>query len=410
MKAEIVSIGTELLLGEITDTNASYTAGELPALGIDLYWISQVGDNRERLIEVLERAWKRADLVITTGGLGPSEGDITRQCIAGMLGEELKTDPALVAQLETRFRRTGRQMPKSNLRQAVTIPSASILPNARGTAPGWWVEKDNHILVAMPGPPAEMYLMWQGEVLPRLRKRATQDVILSLTIKTWGLSESAINELFLPLFSSSNPTLAIYVKADGIHLRLTAKAPGEKPAEELIKPLENRVRSVLGEHVWGTGQDTLEDVVGKLLVEKKLTLAVMEGFSGGLLSHTISGSASASSCFRGSLVTSSTETLKAFGVSGSPERPETTGDMAEAVKFHFHADIGVSISDVVYPSKPDDRTSEIVYVAVVSGAKTKLVTIRSPRDRSEAKRWVVSSALFELIRMLTYPGYFSGKM
>ena len=181
MKAEIISIGTELLLGEITDTNASYLAAELPLLGIDLYWVTQVGDNLGRLREVLERAWSRSDLILATGGLGPTEDDITREAIAELLGEELSSDPALEQELRQKFTQLGRHMPQSNLKQASRIPSAQALPNSRGTAPGWWVEHQGHIIVALPGPPGEMQAMWQKEVLPRLRQRLTGEVILCRT-------------------------------------------------------------------------------------------------------------------------------------------------------------------------------------------------------------------------------------
>ena len=224
MKAEIVSVGTELLLGEITDTNASYLASELPALGIDLYWISQVGDNQTRLEEILRRAWQRSDLILTTGGLGPTEDDLTREAIAGMLGERLRVDPDLERDIRELFTQRGIEMPPSNIKQATLIPSAEAIHNFRGTAPGWWVERDGRILVAMPGPPIELEPIWCEEVLPRLQRRCTGGIILSRTLKTFGLSEATVGEMVSPLLSQANPTLAVYAKTDGIHLRLTAKA------------------------------------------------------------------------------------------------------------------------------------------------------------------------------------------
>ncbi|MEE8385597.1 MAG: competence/damage-inducible protein A, partial [Dehalococcoidia bacterium] len=173
MKAELVSIGTELLLGEILDTNAQYLAARLPPLGIDLYYTSKVGDNLERLTEVIERAWSRSDLVITTGGLGPTEDDLTREAIARVLGEEMTVDPALERQLREFFARRGVTMPERNVKQASLIASSRALPNPRGTAPGWWVERRGCIIVAMPGPPVEMGRMWEQEVAPELEARAT---------------------------------------------------------------------------------------------------------------------------------------------------------------------------------------------------------------------------------------------
>jgi len=168
MKAEIISIGTELLLGEITDTNASFLASQLPSLGIDLYFISTAGDNRQRLVNTLKQAWQRSDLILTTGGLGPTQDDITRESIAELLQEELTIDPLLVQRLQEFFCHRRLAMPQSNIKQASIIPSAHPLNNPRGTAPGWWVEKDGHIITAMPGPPYEMQFMWDNEVRPRL--------------------------------------------------------------------------------------------------------------------------------------------------------------------------------------------------------------------------------------------------
>ena len=234
MRAEIISVGTELLLGEITDTNASFLAGQLPVLGIDLYWISQVGDNRPRLVEVLRRAWQRSDLILITGGLGPTEDDLTREAIAEMLGEKLEVIPALEGELRGFFARRGIEMPVANIKQATLIPSAEVIHNIHGTAPGWWVEKDKHILIAMPGPPREMQPMWHQEILPRLRQSASGATIVSKTIKTFGLTEAAVDEWISSLLSSANPTLGVYAKVDGIHLRLTVKAQSQKQAEEMI--------------------------------------------------------------------------------------------------------------------------------------------------------------------------------
>jgi len=186
VKAEIIPIGTEILLGNIVDTNSSFLANELASLGIDLYFVSTVGDNRERIVETLQRAWTRADLIITTGGLGPTQGDITRETIAELLGEEASTDQQLWHELQERLSHYYSKVPQSNVKQATVIPSAQVIPNPIGTAPGWWIEKDKHIVVTMPGPPHEMQLMWRERVLPKLRQKVTGTVILSRTLKAFG--------------------------------------------------------------------------------------------------------------------------------------------------------------------------------------------------------------------------------
>src|SRR5579883_1980090 len=214
MKAEIVSIGTEILLGEILDTNAQYIAARLPALGIDLYFMHQVGDNRARLTGVLRQAWERSDVVFCTGGLGPTEDDVTREAVCDLIGEQPHVDPDQEQILRRFFEGRGYPMPERNLKQAWLTPSATAIPNPRGTEPGWWVAKDGKLLIVMPGPPTEMARMWEKEVEPRLRGRSTEAVIISRTIKTGGIGEGSVDEMITPLLHSDNPTIGVYAKLD----------------------------------------------------------------------------------------------------------------------------------------------------------------------------------------------------
>ncbi len=406
MKAEIISVGTELLLGEITDTNAAYLAGQLPLLGIDLYWISQVGDNQTRLVEVLKRAWQRSDLILTTGGLGPTEDDLTREAIAEMLGEGLRIDPLLECEIQELFARRGIKMAPSNIKQAAVIPSAKAIHNARGTAPGWWVEKDGHILMAMPGPPGEMHHMWHTEVLPRLHQRATGAIIFSKTLKVFGLPEGTVGELVSPLLSLANPTLGIYAKADGIHLRFAAKAQSQKQAEEMIAQGEARVRSILGESIWGTDNDILASVIGHLLAEKELSLAVMECCTGGLLTATITDAPDVSAYFRGGLIAYSNETLIAYGVDAGliddygVISSEVAQAMAEVARLRLEADIGVSITGVIGPDELEGKPVGTMYIGIDSSENKKTIKRNSPGDRFRVKRLVTVAALFELRKML----------
>ncbi len=396
MRAEIISIGTELLLGEITDTNASYLASQLPLLGIDLYWISQVGDNQARLVEVLKRAWQRSELILTTGGLGPTEDDLTREAIAEMSGEKLETGPSLESGLRERFARWGMEMPLSNLRQATIIPSAEPIRNELGTAPGWWVERDGHILVAMPGPPRELQEMWQKEIQPGLRQGSVS-IILSKTFKTLGLSEAAVGELVSPLISSANPTLAVYAKVDGIQLRLTAKAESQKRAEKMIAEGEVSIRAVLGEYIWGTDKDTLEAAAGHLLIEKGLSLAVMEDYSGGWLAASITDIPESSTFFKGGLVACSDEAKVAFGVNAAvisqygAVSPEVVQAMVQAVRAFLRADIGISITGI---EETEARPTGIVYIGIADDKSSRVIS------RTRGKRRVTTTALFELRKSL----------
>ncbi|MFC1998637.1 competence/damage-inducible protein A [Chloroflexota bacterium] len=405
MKAEIISIGTEILLGEITDTNASYLASQLPLFGIDLYWVSQVGDNRARIVEVLKRAWDRSDLIITSGGLGPTEDDITREAIAKLLGEEITLDAGLVVELEQLFAKRGWPMPERNLKQAMVTPSVCSVPNPFGTAPGWWIEKDGKMLVTLPGPPRELQRMWAEEIVPRLRPKATS-ILVSRTFKTLTFGEAAVDEMASPLLSSNNPTLAIYAKYDGIHLRLAAKAANEQAARELMAPVESQLRSIFGENIWGMDDDTLEGVVGALLVKKELSLATMESCTGGMLAGTITDAPGSSACFKGGLVTYASQTKVDSGVDSAVIDKygvisvETALAMASAARDKFGADIGIGITGVAGPDEMEGKPAGTVHIGIdYKGMKKSMSLDFAPR-RFEVKRRTVLQALVELRKLL----------
>ena len=399
MRAEIISIGTEILLGEITDTNASFLASQLPLLGVDLYWVSQVGDNQVRLIEVLKRAWQRSELILTSGGLGPTEDDLTRAAIAEMLGETLEIEPSLESDLRGYFANLDVEMPLSNLKQAVTIPSAEPLSNTRGTAPGWLVERDGRLLVAMPGPSVELQEMWYKEVQPRLQKRSAA-IILSKTFKTAGLGEAAMGELVSPLLSGANPTLGIYAKIDGIHLRLTAKAESQHKAEKMIAEGEVSIRALSGKYIWGTDNDTLETVVGQLLTEKGLSLASLEDYSGGWLAFSLTDISENAVFFKGGLVVNSDEFKIASGVDTriisefGQVSSEVAQAMAEAVRIRLGADIGIGITGI---EMTESAPSGIVYFGITDGRSSRASRIII---RARGKQRVVATVFSGLRKLL----------
>ena len=397
MRAETISIGTELLLGEITDTNTPFLANKLALLGIDLYYTSSVGDNYERLLEVLRRAWQRSEVVITTGGLGPTQDDITRETIAGLVGEELKVDPELKQNIVCFFAQRGLEMPVSNVKQATVIPSAQAIPNPYGTAPGWWVEKEGRIIIAMPGPPSEMQAMWQDEVFPRLQAR-TGAIILSRTIKTSGLTEARVDELIAPLASSTNPTLATYAKLDGIHLRITAKAAKPEEAQEMVSKREAEVRAILGDCIWGVDDETQEGVVGQLLVARGLSLAVAESFTGGFLAHTLAISPDSQSYFKGGLVTASDEAKVALGLNPRQAGAEAATAMAVLARRQFEASIGIGIEG--FTGSAGDAAPNTVFIAIDS-EQIKQHTVQSYSGRLyQMKRRGAYYALFDLMKLL----------
>ncbi|MFQ6121473.1 MAG: CinA family nicotinamide mononucleotide deamidase-related protein [Dehalococcoidales bacterium] len=401
MRAEIISIGTELLLGEIVDTNTPFLANQLSLLGIDLYFTSTVGDNYERLSRVLRQAWQRSELILTTGGLGPTQDDITREAIAELLGEDLTVDPGLKQRIVNFFAQRGLEMPPSNLRQATLVPSATAILNPQGTAPGWWIEKDGRIIIAMPGPPGEMQSMWQKKVFPRLQKR-TGAIILSRIVKTFALSEAKVDELVAPLTSSPNPTLATYAKLDGIHLRITAKAAQPEAAQEMIARREAEVRAILTDYIWGVDDETQEGVVGQLLVAKGLSLAVTESFTGGFLTHTLATAPDSQSYFRGGLIATSDEVKVALGIDpqlvASRAGTEIATAMAILARHKLEASIGIGIEG--YSGSAGNMVPDKVFIAIDSEQIGQHV-VRSYSGRLyQMKKRAAYYALFELVKLL----------
>jgi len=407
MKAEIISIGTEILLGEILDTNTQYIASRLPALGIDLYYTSVVGDNLRRLVEVIGRAWERSDLVLATGGLGPTEDDLTREAIAQVLGEEPAIDPELERGLREIFARLGIPMPERNVKQAALIPSARAIPNPRGTAPGWRVERDGRIIVAMPGPPTEMQRMWEAEVAPELERRSPGAVLAVRTLKTTGIGEAAVDEMVSPLLKSSNPSIGVYSRADGIHLRIAAKAANTEEARRLIEPVEEEARRILGRAVWGADDDTLERAVGAMLRERDLTLSTMESCTGGLLASTITDVPGSSDYYKGGLVSYATEMKIAWGVDREVIAKhgvisaECAEAMARAARERLGADVGIGVTGVAGPDPQEDKPVGTVHITVAVGEKPpRTVSYVFPQGREAVKRRAVTTALALLRREL----------
>jgi len=411
MKAEIISVGTEILLGEILDTNAQYIASRLPAIGIDLYFMCQVGDNLERLAETISRALERSDAVIMTGGLGPTEDDVTREAIARAVGEaeEMRVDPEAEASLRAFFAARGVAFPERNIKQAMLIPSARFIPNPRGTAPGWWVEKGGKVIVAMPGPPSEMQRMWEAEVEPRLRRMAAGGgVLITRVLKTIGAGESHIDEMVGPLLGSANPTIGVYAKPDGVYLRLAAKAGSEAEAREIIAPVEAELRRILGPLVWGADGDTLEGVIGRMLRERAATLATMESCTGGLLASTITDVPGSSLYFKGGYVAYTAQMKMALGVSADLiERhgvvsAEVAADMARAARVSLDASYGVGITGVAGPDELEGKPPGTMHIAVSGGPglASDAASYTFYQGRSATKRRAVTTALFLLRRAI----------
>ncbi len=413
MRAEIISIGTEILMGEILDTNANYMAQRLPAMGVDLYFMHQIGDNKERLVELIQTARHRSDVVILTGGLGPTEDDVTRDAIAESVGEEAYVVPELEAHLRNFFEQRGGRMPQQNIKQATIIPSGESIPNPRGTAPGWWVERDGAIIVALPGPPAEMTGMWKQDVAPRLRARSDGGVLISRTLKTTGLGESMLDELLGDLRHAEDPTVGVYHKADGVHIRLASKAAHANIARERITPVEQQIRSMLGDAIWGADEETFQEAVAGMLRQLGMSIAVMESCTGGLLASTITDVPGASGYFRGGLVTYTAEAKAQCGVDAEVIEAhgvvsnETASAMAGAVRRQFDADIGVGITGVAGPDPHGGQPVGAVCLGIETVHESYATSYTFAQTRAAIKARAVTSAL-TLIRRAALGELMSG--
>ena len=407
MKAEIIAVGTELLMGETQDTNSSWIGTRLPELGLELEWVTIVGDDLGRLSDIVDRAWRRSDVILTIGGLGPTLDDLTRDGIAKMLGEKITIDAGLKSWLEENFaRRNISPMPQQNLRQAGIIPSATTIHNNMGTAPSWWIERDGKILATMPGPPREMMNMWTTEIAPRLKERIPGQVIMSRTFKTIGLSEAAVDEMVAEVYDLSGMELGVYAKPDGIYVRAIAKSDTEAEALRTLLGAETKIRDALGDYIWGTGEDLPPERLAELLQERKYTLAVIESCTGGMLGAAITDIPGASAYFLGGTIAYSNEvkvlagvpveTLREFGAVSE----EAAAAMANAACDTYGADCGVSVTGVAGPGDQDGVKAGTVFIGVAHPGGVSVQEHQFPSRRPLVRNRAVTAALLQIARVL----------
>ena len=411
MKAEIISIGTELLMGELADANTAWIAGRLPALGIQLQWVTIMGDDLAMLTEGFRQGIQRSDVVFTTGGLGPTQDDLTREAVAAAFEETPVVQQEIVDRLEAYFQARGTPMPSHNVKQALLIPSARFLPNNNGTAPGWWAEKDRAIIVTMPGPPVEMQAIFQEQVEPLLRERVTGQVTITRNVKTMGMSEGAVDEVMAEFFGHENPYLGIYSKADGIHLRVIARAADEAAARAMIVPVEAAINERLGACIWGYDDETPEQSLGQSLQARGRTLAVMDFCTGGFLTNTITEAKDAGRHFKGGIVASGSDSLAAMGVppvileNHGAVSQETANAMAVSALAQLGATYGIGIAGAPGPGEMEGRPMGLAYIAIARAATAapqviKELELRVPPRRITIKRRISNQALIELRKLV----------
>ena len=407
MNAEIISIGTELLMGELTDTNASWIAGRLPRLGIQLQWVSIIGDDLPKLTEAFQQGWERSDIIFTTGGLGPTQDDLTREAVAAALGETPTVQDAEIENLRQWFRNRGQDMPAHNVKQAQLIPSARFITNRNGTAPGWWAQRNGKHIICMPGPPGENRAMWEDEIDAKLKDLIDTEVTITRNIKTLGLGEASVDEIMSEYFGLENPYLGIYSKADGIHLRIIARAADEAAAREMIAPVENAIHDRLAPYVWGYDDETPELSVGAALVEQGMTLATMESVSGGFLANTITEAPNSNRWYRGGNVTFTAAAMVAAGVSSDVLEThgvvsqQTANAMALVVQGSTAADFGIGLTGVLGPQEMEGHRPGTIHIAIAHGDDVREFPLRTPPRRLVIKRRSCNTALTELRKLIT---------
>jgi len=400
MKAEIISIGSEILRGQITDTNANFIAKKLVKLDIDLEHISAVSDNPESLLSTLKLAFQRSDLIITTGGLGPTEDDITYQTIARSLNLKLIKYPEAEENLKKILHKIKIKISPSNLKQVYLPEGAKIIINQYGTAPAMILEKDSKIICSFPGVPHEMKNLIEENLIPYLKDKFPPSMIKKTKIlKVTGLGESSVNELIRDYINKqTNFTFGIYANPEDIQVQVITQAPSEKEAEKLLQFSVNQLTKVLGNYIYGNDEETIEKVVGKLIKTKKLTVAVAESCTGGMLGEMITRIPGSSEYFQGGVISYSAK-VKEDLLKVSPEVIKKYGEvskevaqlMAEGVRRCCQSDIGISITGIAGPGGATEKKKVgLVYMALADGKKTltqkhqlfgnrQLVRLRSAR-------------------------------
>lgn len=411
MRAEIIAVGTELLLGQIANTNAQYLSNQLALEGVSVYYHQVVGDNQDRLQQVLTLAHSRSELIVLTGGLGPTDDDLTRESLAAFLHRQLLLDADELERLREFFAQLGKEMPINNQKQAMRIEGGQFLPNPRGTAPGQYVEADGHHYFLLPGPPTEMRPMVEEQLIPILRAVLGRDVtIRSRVLRMFGIGESAMEmEVADILNQQTNPTIAPLASEGEVTLRITARAASEEAAFALIAPAEHQLRQRLGKYIYGTDGETLPVAIGNRLKFRGQTLSLAESCTGGLVASMITDIPGSSAYFKQGWVTYNNQAkmdqlgvpLAALDAHGAVSE-ETARSMAEGARQRANSDWAISITGI---AGPDGGTPEkpvgLVYIAVAGEDGTTVKKFNFYGDRQQIRIRSAKNALYSLMKRLT---------
>ncbi|MEM8949081.1 MAG: competence/damage-inducible protein A [Pseudomonadota bacterium] len=409
MRCEIIAIGTELLLGQIVDTNSSWMGEQLALAGIDSHYQTKVGDNQARMVECLKLALSRSDAVVCCGGLGPTQDDITREAIAEVMGVELIRQDWIGEHIRTMFEKRGREMAPSNLRQADVPEGAAPIEQMPGTAPGLVCPIGEQVIYAVPGVPYEMREMMEGTILPDLKRRAgVTSVIKSRVLRTWGYTESGLADhlagRIADLDNSGHATLAFQASGiEGIKVRITAKGPATDSVDAILNDEERLLRTLIGDYIFGTDEQTMESVVLDLLRKRGQSLTVAEGITGGLLANRLAAVAGSAEVFRGSVLAHQ-PTVRETLLGLSANTPFATEDaaraMASGVRSHLKADIGLAATGVIGPDDEEGHAPGTVFLGAAIGDETHTAQVMLPGDRRRITQYAVISLLNLLRRRL----------
>ena len=408
MRAEVISVGTELLLGQIVDTNAAYLSRLLPQFGIDLHYRVTVGDNGPRLADALKTALSRADIVFTIGGLGPTTDDLTKETVAAVVGDEMVLDEESAERLRTFFAARGIDMPEANLKQAMIPRRGRMFANPLGTAPGAAFETDDKVVIVLPGPPREFTEMVDSRVVPYLKERAGEgaEVIRSRVLRIAGLGESSAADMVKDLLGGSNPTVAPLAGAGEVHLRITAKAASIAEADAMIDEMDRKLAAILGNAVFGRDDETLEQVIVGRLAERNLTLATAESCTGGLIGSRITDVSGSSETYLVGFVTYSNQAKKELlGVDEQllieygAVSEQVARAMAEGARRVSGADIAISVTGIAGPTGGTAaKPVGLVYMALAAADGTIAFEHRFSGSRMDIKQRASQAAL-NMLRM-----------
>lgn len=413
MVVELISVGTELLLGNIVNTNTQYLAEKCALLGLSMYHQVTVGDNRERLSETIETALKRSDIVILTGGLGPTEDDLTKEVCASVMGFELEEDSHTKERIKKYFKNNiYKEIPDNNWKQAIIPRGAVVLDNDNGTAPGLILEKDEKAAILLPGPPGELKPLFERAVVPYLKK-LQPEVIRSQMLKICGHGESQVEDKLLDLIDKqTNPTIATYAKTAEVHLRVTAKADSEEEAKRILKPVVKEIKNRFGDDIYTTKEEeTLEMAVVRLLTKHELTVATAESCTGGLIAGRLVNVPGASGVFREGFITYSNKakrkildvsksTLKKYGAVSE----QTAKEMATGGVFATDADVCIAVTGIAGPDSEGEKPVGLVYIACYMKDKVKVEEYHFKGNREKIREQSVVKAL-DLLRRSILANY-----